>query len=47
MLPRSRLRGSIEDPRPEMPPMAFLDPGAFLVTNPTGELMTSGLPVNQ
>ncbi len=27
--------------------MAFLDPSAFLATNPTRELITSGLPVIQ
>ena len=28
-----------------MRPVAFLDPSAFVGTNPTGELITSGLPV--
>ena len=28
-----------------MRPITFLDPGAFIGTNPTGELITSGLPL--
>jgi hypothetical protein len=30
---------------PEMRPVAFLDPSAFVGTNPTGRLITSGLSV--
>ena len=31
----------------KMPPMAFLDPSAFIGTNPTDELITSRLPVTR